>query len=69
MASYSEDDLLNAVRQQIRKDRQFAKNLSAAVERKDSNYLTMLIKQVAEMVFGAVVQAVITGVLALLGGY
>ncbi|KYC35393.1 hypothetical protein WA1_06090 [Scytonema hofmannii PCC 7110] len=67
MVSYSEDELLEAVRRQMRMDRQYQQNVNAAIERKDNIWLRTLIEQVAEAVFGQIVQSLMNSILAFFG--
>ncbi|KYC35394.1 hypothetical protein WA1_06095 [Scytonema hofmannii PCC 7110] len=67
MVSYSEDELMEAVRRQMRMDRQYQRNVNAAIERKDNIWLRTLIEQVAEAVFGQVVQSLMNSILAFFG--
>lgn len=59
MASYSDEELIDAVRSEIKTNKKFKKDLNKAVESKDSSWLSNLVSWVAEKIFGKVVEWVI----------
>ena len=59
VSNYSEEELLDAIRQQMCSDKKFKGKVEKAVQTKDSQWLQQLIVQVARVVFGVVVSKVI----------
>lgn len=60
MANYSEEELLSAVRSEIRANNELRENLVQAVETKNKNWLLELVSWVAKNIFGAIIRSIVS---------
>jgi hypothetical protein len=60
VANYSEEELLSAVRSEIRANNELRENLVQAVETKNKNWLLELVSWVAKNIFGAIIRSIVS---------
>ena len=68
VSNYSEEDLLEAVRQRIRRDAKFKHNLEKSLFTKNKKQLQKLVENVSHIVFGIVLKKVVHAVINSLSG-
>jgi len=66
MASYTLDELETAVIDEYRSNSNFQKEVSKAIETKNQNRLSDLVKWVSDKIFGAVIESLIAAVIGAL---
>ncbi|NJL39146.1 MAG: hypothetical protein HC840_30495 [Leptolyngbyaceae cyanobacterium RM2_2_4] len=66
MARYTLDELETAVSDEYRNNSNFRKDVNKAIETKNQNWLSDLVKWVADKLFGAVIESLIAAVVGAL---
>lgn len=68
MAHYSDDDLIEAIRDEMNRNRQFRDRLHEAVEKKQRHWLAELIVDSARFLFGSAIAGVVDSVIGFFAG-